>query len=96
MKPESTIEPRTTLTKKELRQYLGIKPRTLSWWLNEVYYEKLKKIGYKKKMRIIPCQVVQFFRPEWSYENSLSILRTMYANNRLQNESFTDDKNANN
>lgn len=89
------MEPRTTLSKKELAQYLGIAPRTMSWWLNEVYFDKLKKIGYKKNMRKLPSQVIQFFRPEWSYECSRSILKTMYANNRLQNDTCTNDENVN-
>jgi len=40
------------LTKKELRQTLGVSATTLNRWLNVLYYEQLKPHGYRKCQRI--------------------------------------------
>ena len=49
------------MTKAELAEKYTISKSTLQKLLNERYFEKLKKVGYKKQMRILPTKVVREF-----------------------------------
>ncbi len=47
------------MTKKQLATELKISRRTLSVWLNETYYLKLKEAGYQKKQRILTPAILE-------------------------------------
>jgi hypothetical protein len=50
----------TPLRKSELADLLGISPRQLRRWLNEMYFAELVPLGYDKNMVTLPPNIVQF------------------------------------
>ena len=48
------------LRKSELADLLGITPRTLRRWLNEMYYNELILIGYDKNMVTLTPKIVEW------------------------------------
>lgn len=51
------------VSKAELADKLNIHPRTLSRWLNEVYFDEIKLKGYKKTSHWVFRPVLNYLFP---------------------------------
>lgn len=54
------------IRKKNLAKILGISARTLQYWLNEKYFEELKKLDYNKNQQIITPKQYFFLKEKIS------------------------------
>jgi hypothetical protein len=50
----------TVYTKKTFREHINVSASTLQRWMNKVYYEDLKAIGYDKTSRILQTPVLNW------------------------------------
>lgn len=53
------------ITKSELSEMLGISARTRAKYMNVLFYEELKKLGYQKNSNILNSRVFQFMLDEF-------------------------------
>jgi transcriptional regulator with XRE-family HTH domain len=56
------------LYKYQLADRLGVSTRTLSRWLNSMYYEQLKKLGYHKNQKYLLPDQVRFLQGKLDFE----------------------------
>lgn len=49
-----------SMTKRELANACNITGKTLQTWLNVIYFEELKKIGYRKTQKVLHPKQVEF------------------------------------
>lgn len=57
------------ITKNEFAQMLGVSNRTLSRWLNIMYYNELKqKYYYKKEQKVLTANQIRFLVELLCYE----------------------------
>ena len=56
---------RKVVTKSELSEMLGISNRTRAKYMNSLFYEDLKKLGYQKASNILNAKVVNYMRNEF-------------------------------
>lgn len=48
-------------TKKLLCQHYSISRKVLGNYMNEIYFDELSLVGYRKEMRVLPPKVVRKF-----------------------------------
>jgi hypothetical protein len=47
-------------TKKTFHELIGVSASTLQRWMNKVYYNELKALGYEKNSRILQTPVLKW------------------------------------
>jgi len=84
------MDPRTTLTKKELAKIMGISPRWLNQRMNVTNYNKLKELGYSKRCKILTEEMVRVYLPNWSYFTSVEHMERYHNRKRLHELNVND------
>jgi hypothetical protein len=57
------------LYKYQLAQRLNVSMRTISRWLNERYFEQLRKMGYRKEQKYLLPEQVRFLQGKLDFDN---------------------------